>query len=166
MSSYSSPVSGAQEDVNKPDIRNEEGGGDCANRYATHVCDTRTWSRMFGDFSAETARSLCCSSNPLERGVAFIHRSQGRRKLHKRGAWLKWAWLENPYPNPVLPPHPRCCTDSSRLQGEPSARNEGDMEAATALTGAVPAALYTVQDLLLQFFPLLLLLGQSLSCWL
>lgn len=32
--------------------------------------------------------------------------------------------------------------------------------------GAVPASLHTVQDLLLQFLPLLLLLGQSLGCWL
>lgn len=30
-------------------------------------------------------------------------------------------------------------------------------------TGAVPTALYTIEDLLLQFFPLLLLLGQALS---
>lgn len=30
-------------------------------------------------------------------------------------------------------------------------------------TGAVPTALHTVEDLLLQFFPLLLLLGQTLS---
>lgn len=36
--------------------------------------------------------------------MAFIHRSQGRRRLHKRGAWLKWAWLEKLYPNPVLSP--------------------------------------------------------------
>lgn len=64
---------------------------------------------------------------------------------------------------------PQSCpfpSDSGRLQGKPSARDEGDREAAPPLTGAVPAALYTVQDLLLQLLPLLLLLGQSLGCWL
>lgn len=41
MSSYSSPVSSAQEDVNRPDIRNEEGGlsvlTDVVHMYVIHA---------------------------------------------------------------------------------------------------------------------------------
>lgn len=65
-----------------------------------------------------------------------------------------------------IPSFPQCCTYSGRLQCKPSARGKEIWRQRLPLTGAVPASLYTVQDLLLQFFPLLLLLGQSLSCWL
>lgn len=63
MSSYSSPVSSAQEDVNRPDIRNGGGGGfECANRCITRVCDTHTRSLTFGDFISTTGSSSCSSS--------------------------------------------------------------------------------------------------------
>lgn len=86
--------------------------------------------------------------------MAFIHRSQGRRQLHKRGGLAEVGAVREAVPQsrPFPPPQ--------------TARDEVDMEVAPPLTGAVPAALYTVQDLLLQFLPLLLLLGQSLGCWL
>lgn len=93
---------------------------DVLHMYVIHahgLCLETSSSSPLAPFTAPPPR--------VERGVAFIHRSQGRRQLHKRGVWLKWAWLEEPYPNPALSP-----PDSGRLRGEPSARDEGDTEAA------------------------------------
>lgn len=49
---------------------------------------------------------------------------------------------------------------------KPSVRGRQMWRRRLLSTGAVPAALHTVEDLLLQFLPLLLLLRQALGRWL
>lgn len=78
-------------------------------------------------------------------------------------AWLEWEYVVGVggYTLLLLPSFPQYRTDQG-FQCRPSVRNEETWRKQPLSTGAVPTALHTVEDLLLQFSPLLLLLGQAL----
>lgn len=157
-------MSSAHEDVHRPDIRNEEWGGPVCQQ-CVHVCVIYTWSLMFGDLiSTETARPLSRSSSLTGVRCGLHSGSQGRRRLHKCGGLAEVGVVREavpqsrPFPNAAHTPAD--CSVNHLRRGKEIRRQ------CLFLTGAVPTSLYAVQDLLLQFFPLLLLLGQSLSYWL
>lgn len=175
-----SSVSSAREDVNKPDVKNEEergGGGGAQPCWLTDVLPTRMWytrSLMLGFSRSNWHRSSIsghqpvlntlapCSAAPpsLRRAVAFIH--MRRRRDNHVGGGLARVGVGSGAAPPPLPPQYR--TDQG-FQRRPSVRDEETWRWQLLSTGAVPTALHTVEYLLLQFFPLLLLLGQALSWW-
>lgn len=59
---------------------------------------------------------------------------------------------------------PNTAQTGQAIQCRPSVRDEETWRWLLLSTGAVPTALNTVEDLFLQFFPLLLLLGLALRC--
>lgn len=82
-----------------------------------------------------------------------------RKESHTNGGLDKNG---NQPPPSSIPP--LCSLQTAQTEGfqrGPSVRDEETWQPLS--TGAVPTALHTVQDLLLQFLPLLLLLGQTLS---
>lgn len=97
MSSYSSPVSRKMSTDQTSEMRRGVGGVECVYHIHTHTV-SNVW-RLHGSLLV-----LLLLPHLSEVWPSFIGVGGGDGYI-SGGAWLKWAWPEKLYPNPILSPN-------------------------------------------------------------